>query len=406
MKTKIIILGGGTFNPISNHFAVSAPAFGKTAKEIYLILHEILEENKISKYDIELVRTAMASENSSLKSNEDVEQYIDGLLMDNSVKGIILNIAFCDFEFESGSFRGNRLETSNGSINLKLNPSKKIIDKIRKSRPDIFLVGFKATTNKTEEEQFMIGLKMMKRSKCNLVLANDVITKNNIIITPEESYYKGADETRDSALRELCRIMIHRMNGTFEYTNFIKTKDSSMRSTSMTFQKVIQFLIDTGGFIENNGNGFTPGHFCQKFGEEYFLSSQRFSNHNKVFENGLSKIHIDDNRYLTVEGSRKASVGARSQYTLLKNNPGYDCIIHTHNPLKNTSIINTRPQKYLQCGSLECGLNTLHGLQEYGELKAVYLDKHGVNILFKSSSDPDTIINFIKDNIELGVKVK
>jgi hypothetical protein len=399
---KILILGGGTFNPVSNHLSVSAPAFGKTAKDIFVILSK---HDKWSKeYSFELKLTKMADFNSDLKSNKDVEEYIDSVLLDNSVSAIILNIAFCDFEYEGGTFNAERKSSSN-PINLELRPAKKIIDKIRRTRPDIFLVGFKASTEKSEKEQFSLGLKMMKRAKCNLVLANDVITRNNIIITPEETYYKGSDSSRESALVELCNMMINRMSGTFEFTNFIKSDNFSIEITSQTFQKVMRFLVDSGGFIENNGNGFTPGHFCQKFGNEYFLSSQRLANHNKVFEEGMSKVLLNDQKKLTVLGQRKASVGARSQSTLLLNNPEYDCIIHTHNPLKEDSIINTRPQKFLQCGSLECGLNTLHGLQNYGPLKAVYLEKHGINILFKSSTDPEEIIQFIKDNLELGKKV-
>ena len=43
---------------------------------------------------------------------------------------------------------------------------------------------------------------------------------------------------------------------------------------------------------------------------------------------------------------------------------------------------------------------------DFGSIKAVYLDKHGANILFKSTDNVSGIINFIKENIELGIKVK
>jgi hypothetical protein len=91
---------------------------------------------------------------------------------------------------------------------------------------------------------------------------------------------------------------------------------------------------------------------------------------------------------------------------MLDKYEGYDCIVHTHNPLVALTEVKVIPQKPYQCGSLECGMNTLGGLEQYGDLKAVYLEKHGINILFKSTTEAYKIIDFIKTNIKLGEKVK
>ena len=66
---KVVILGGGTFEPIRNHLSLSAPAFGNTAIQI----HRLIPGS-------ELVLTKMADRDSNLKSNSDVEKYIDELL--------------------------------------------------------------------------------------------------------------------------------------------------------------------------------------------------------------------------------------------------------------------------------------------------------------------------------------
>lgn len=389
---KTLILGGGTFQPISNHLSLSAPAFGTTAKELGRMI-----PNSILKL------TKMADSASSLITNEDVESVIDECLMDKELKAIILNVAFCDFKFNNGDFHGERFRTENGDINITLTPTEKIIKKIRIKRPDIFLVGFKTTTNKTVEEQFLIGLKMMKSSKCNLVLANDVVTRNNIIITPEESYY-GNTTDRNKGLQELVEIFQSRIQGTYSNSVVINEENSSITNCSKTFQDVIKWVIENDGFIENNGNGFTPGHFCERIDSNSFYSSQRKANHNLVFQEGMTLVKMKD-EIIYAYGKRKASVGARSQWLILKENPEFDCIIHTHNPLKSSSSIPVTQQKPYQCGSLECGLNTLNHLGDFGDIKAVYLDKHGANILFKSSSKAEDVIEFIKNNIELGIKV-
>ncbi len=202
---KTYILGGGTFQPIRNHLSLSAPAFGSTAKHLHVLLHDSI-----------LVLTKMADSKSKLVTNEDVEQYIYILLEDKEVGTIILNVAFCDYKAKpidgiESDFHGERLRTENGDITITLTPTEKIIAKIRQKRPDIFLVGFKTTTNKTSDEQFKIALKMMKSVKCNLVLANDTVTRNNFVLTAEETIY-GETTNRNDVLLELATITELRNN--------------------------------------------------------------------------------------------------------------------------------------------------------------------------------------------------
>jgi len=74
--------------------------------------------------------------------------------------------------------------------------------------------------------------------------------------------------------------------------------------------------------------------------------------------------------------------------------------------MRDDSTVNTVSQEPFQCGSLECGENTLGGMREYEGIKAVMLDKHGMNILFRSTDDPDRVIEFIESNIRLGEKTR
>lgn len=400
---KTIIIGGGTFQPIRNHLSLSAPAFGTTAKFLY--------EELLNTQNSFLYLTKMADNSSNLVTNEDVAILIDKLIKDKEVGTIILNVAFCDYKAKpingiDSDFHGDRLKTENGDISIDLTPTDKIISKIRIERPDIFLVGFKTTTNKTSEEQFAIALKMMKKTKCNLVLANDTVTRNNMVLTPEETIY-GESKNRNDTLSVLVQMINMRNNLSYERTKHIDVPSYSTNEIlPESMKKVLSYLIDNKGFIENNGNGFTPGHFCFRHSKNMFFSSQRKANHNFVFEEGMSLVEVSDDLF-KVSGKRKASVGARSQWIMLEENPEYDCIIHTHNPLKEKSIIPIKSQKPYQCGSIECGLNTLNGLKEMiPGIKAVFLDKHGANILFKSSIDPSEVIKFIDENILLGEKTK
>lgn len=411
MSKRIVIIGGGTFQPIRNHLSLAAPAFGKTARlmnEFFLFSGE----------KPELYLTKMADSTSKLITNEHVEQFIYDLIDDKTVGTIVMNVALCDYKAlpiddELNGWHGKRLKTSEGDLELTLTPTDKLIGKIRKERPDIFLVGFKTTTDETSDEQFLIALKMMKASKCNLVFANDTVTRNNMIITPEETIYSETTNRFD-ALYELVDMTLDRHRLTYHRGIFNEVPSIPFSDAPPSFRRVIKFLLDNGGYIENNGNGFTPGHFCyrnfdvSKSGPNSLISSQRKVNHNDVETNGMTFVHVEekDDEYYYY-GMKKPSVGARSQHMMLKNNPKYDYIVHTHNPLKVGSLVPTTPQRPFQCGSLECGMNTVNHMGEFDNgIKAVFLEKHGINLLFKRTTKSEDVIQFLKDNIELGIKIK
>lgn len=64
-------------------------------------------------------------------------------------------------------------------LNLKLKPLPKIIDRVRKLRPEIFLVAFKADYRLSDEELVDNAYELLKASNANLVVANDVYRKGS-----------------------------------------------------------------------------------------------------------------------------------------------------------------------------------------------------------------------------------
>ena len=110
MKKRTIVVGGGTFSPISTHLSLAAPAFGNTARTIYSLL-------KSRMIDSELILTDMASDGicpRDIRTNDDVKRVVDELLEDDSVGIIVMNVAFCDFFYPNGDRHGNRFKTEDG----------------------------------------------------------------------------------------------------------------------------------------------------------------------------------------------------------------------------------------------------------------------------------------------------
>lgn len=409
MKT-IEIIGGGTVSHVRNHLALTATAYGNTAR---YIKQELFPNNN---YDVNLHLTKMANAGeSNLETNEDISKLVDELIANQNTKIIFFNPALVDyngfiinnqpFKFLSTTKSGKyeqRLKTSDGPIDMHLFPSDKIVSKIRKHRKDIFLVAFKTTCGATEDEQFIAGLNLLKTASCNLVLANDTKTRVNMIITPEQARYSVSND-RGNVLKDLVAMTLERANATFTRSTVIDGDPVSWNDNQIPFslRKVVDHCIAKGAY--KPFNNVTVGHFAAKIDNETFLTSRRKTNFNNLDSVGLVKIESSGPDSVIAYGS-KPSVGGQSQRIIFKEHPDTNCIVHFHCPPKPNSNLSIKSQKNFECGSHECGKNTSDGLRE-DELgiKCVYLDKHGPNIVFNKNIDPQKVINFIDKNFDLNL---
>lgn len=442
MKNKEIhIIGGGTFSYVRNHLALASPAFGTTALSLLNLCTNVFH----NKMDVKLHLTKMADPTSKLVINKDIEELVDRLIADLNVKIIFFNVALCDFEGElyytnsgDGSIRkeyeglagkhGQRAKSSEKDLAIYLSPADKIISKIRETRKDIFLVAFKTTTNATKQEQYLAGLNLLKKNSCNLVLANDVVTRNNMITAPEESVlFESTD--RDAVLRKLVEITELRSHLTFTRSTVVAGAPIPWNSELIpdNLRTVVNYCIRNGAYKEFNGS--TAGHFAVRLGPTEFLTSRRKTNFNNIDQVGLVRVVTDGPDTVMAYGS-KPSVGGQSQRIVFENHPGTDCIVHFHCKLLPGSAIPTVSQEGFECGSHECGKNTSGGLKEFwfkgdpenilfpsfngwegapagkwiGPIYAVYLDNHGPNIVFSKNIDPRIVIDFIEKNFDLSTK--
>lgn len=414
MAKTIYVLGGGTFNHVRNHLSIAAPAFGETARKLQKIFNEQLQESGMSeKYDVKLVLTKMADHTSKLVTNKDVSDFVDTLIEDANTKCIVFNVAMADFEgsiddVPSGK-HAERLQSRNGDVVMQLTPGDKVIGKIRKSRKDIFAVGFKTTCNQPKEVQYLRGLKLMKENSLNLVLTNDTGTYENMIVVPEEANYKA--DGRDATLNLLVKMTLSRMQDKFTRSEVIpgESVDWNGGLVPENLRKVVNHCIDEGAYKPFLGK--TVGHFAVKVSDGVILTSKRKTNFNELDKIGLVKIEsVGDNR--VIAHGAKPSVGGQSQRIIFSEHPELDCIAHFHSPVRDEfkySVVPVREQWPHECGSHQCGKNTSDGLREVdlgdGDfLKVVYLDEHGPNIVFSRTTDPDKIISFIDKAFDLKAK--
>lgn len=417
MKT-IEIIGGGTVFHVRNHLALTAPAYGKTARQLEVYCWE---ENACDHFDIHLHLTKMANSGKGcLETNADISRLLDKLIANPDTKIVFFNPALVDYEagviydeppersFDapsssltaSGKYEP-RLKTSEGNRELLLWPAEKLVKKIRKERKDIFLVAFKTTCGATEDEQFLTGLHLLKTASCNLVVANDTQTRVNMIITPEQARYHVTKD-RELVLRELVKMTLSRADANFTRSTVVDGEAIPWNSHLIpaSLRVVVDHCIKKGAY--KPFNGATVGHFAVKVNKTDFITSKRKVNFNELDQVGMVLCRAEDQDSVIAYGA-KPSVGGQSQRIIFKDHPGTDCIVHFHCPPKPNAKLSVREQKWFECGSHECGKNTSIGLKEaVPGIKCVYLDKHGPNIVFNRSIHPQQVIDFIEENFDLS----
>lgn len=413
---KIVILGGGTVNHVRNHLALCAPAYGGTAKSLAALVQSELQENGLTEqYEIKTMLTKMADSSSSIESNADVARLVDSLVADSSVKVVIFNIALADFEgviddIPSGKY-AERLRTKNGATVLALTPSEKLIGRFRKQRKDIFVVGFKTTANQSSATQYQRGLELLKTNSLNLVVANDTVTRNNMIIAPEETRYMETTE-RKNVLAFLAKMLVSRMQNRFTRSTIVPGDPVAWHSDDVpsNLRHVVDHCIEHGAYKPVLGK--TAGHFAVKVGEGKILTSIRKTNFNQLNEVGLVRVESQNDDEVIAHGARP-SVGGQSQRIIFREHPNLDCIVHFHCPVKSDAParanIPVTPQWPNECGSHECGRNTSRHLNEVDlgdghRLAVVYLDEHGPNIVFNRSVPASKVVDFIDANFDLRAK--
>ena len=413
---RIVILGGGTLNHVRNHLALCAPAYGTTAKQLEGHFNRELRMQLVDReYDVELVLTKMADPQSCLETNDDVAAYVDTLILDPTVKVIVFNVALADFagqvgDIVSGKY-SERLRTSEGSQQMRITPSDKLIGCIRKERKDIFVVGFKTTTDYESPQQYVRALELLKKNSLNLVLANDTVRRNNMIVAPEETRYC---ETTDRAevLAFLAKMTVSRMQNHFTRSTVVEGKAVDWNSDQVpaSLRAVVDHCIEQGAYKPVLGK--TAGHFAVKIGENEVLTSIRKTNFNQLGEVGLVRIESEGDDHVIAHGFRP-SVGGQSQRIIFREHEGLDCIVHFHCPVKldaaEKALIPVKDQWPNECGSHECGRNTSQGLREVDlgdgdKLSVVFLDSHGPNIVFNRKTPAHKVMNFIDRNFDLAAK--
>lgn len=208
----IHIFGGGTISDVRSHMALCAKARGRTARR----LGQLLIEDDVA---VRMHLTFMADPDSELETNEDVERRLREVLALPSTRAIIANVALVDFAGQIGDVPSGKYaarlqtrEVTEAGVTMTLQPKPKLLALVKQLRPDVLLVGFKTTADEAPHVQVVKANRMAKECGVDFILANDVVTRNNLVVrgggaaTLDNAAYAGQD--REHALQVLVDVLM------------------------------------------------------------------------------------------------------------------------------------------------------------------------------------------------------
>jgi hypothetical protein len=197
----IHIFGGGTVQYVRNHKALCAPAYGHTARKLFA---------ELGPDRARLHLTKMADYTSSMETNEEVDARLLEVLADPATRGVVFNVALCDYagqigDIPSGKY-AKRLSSREGELLMRLTSTPKLLPKVKALRPDVHLVGFKTTAGAEQKEQHRLSLRQMAETGADVVFANDTVTRHNLVVFPGGLYMGERDAMMVELVRELRRV--------------------------------------------------------------------------------------------------------------------------------------------------------------------------------------------------------
>jgi phosphopantothenoylcysteine decarboxylase/phosphopantothenate--cysteine ligase len=106
----------------------------------------------------------------------------------------------------------SKIKSNKPSLTIKLHRAPKIIDHIKKLQKDIFLVGFKAETNITQQQLIQLARKKMQESNSDMIIANDIGAK----------YQKNREQNQVCIIDRSGRITDSGRKNKLEISKFIR----------------------------------------------------------------------------------------------------------------------------------------------------------------------------------------
>lgn len=186
---KVLISAGGTYEAIDSVRGITNMSSGKMGLEI-------AREAFIQGADVTMVNGRVdvpipgLFERFDVTSASEMINKLTDLLPENDI--FISAAAVSDFKLECSD---SQKISSDDDLTINFKPGPKILNMVKELNPNIFLVGFKAESNISEEELVISARKQIEKSGADFVVANDISVegsgfgseKNQVVIVDDDT---------------------------------------------------------------------------------------------------------------------------------------------------------------------------------------------------------------------------
>lgn len=206
---KVLVSAGSTYEKIDGVRGITNRSSGKMGIEI-------AKEAFIRGADVTLIKGQMTADVPhvfdvvEVESSAEMHYAVSKLASKNDV--FVSSAAVSDFKVKNAKTAKISSETD---ITIELERTPKILNEVKEINPDIFLVGFKAVHNLSDEELLNAAKKRMLESDADLMVANDVAVEgagfgsddNQVVLMDDEIIEISLSPKREIAKRIVDRIL-------------------------------------------------------------------------------------------------------------------------------------------------------------------------------------------------------
>lgn len=356
-----------------------------TTKDLENAVREVLNT-----YNVDVFIHSMAVSDYTIKNIIDMDK----------LKDAFYNSKDRDFEDILNSCKidnSSKISSKNKNPMITLTENPKIISLIKKLSPFTFLVGFKLLDKVSEDELFDVGFNLLRKNRCNLVLANDIslIRKGNhtgMIIYPEKN--RKMVVGKEAIALQLVNEIKNRA--------FVKHPKSIEKSTDFQIdKKEFEYIKNIGDTLFKKGvlpeviNHNRPdkigtyGNMSFKNSDGSFYITGRNVHKGQLSRDSLCLIesvntveHSSIYAEVNYNGSIKPSIDTAIHSEIYKQTD-YSHIIHIHTNKLFLGDIPLTDYNY-PCGSMEERDAIIKFILENKNRNVIQLYKHGLIILGNS----------------------
>jgi len=209
---KFLISAGSTYEKIDSVRGITNRSSGKMGLEI-------AKEAFIQGADVTVITGRMevhvpkVFKRIRVESTEEMKDEVIKILPENDI--FVSAAAISDFTVEKTSNKNTNKISSEEDLKIDLKPAPKILNLVKKINPKIFLVGFKAEYNVTEDELVFLARKKIKSSGADFIVANDVSVegagfgsdKNQVVIVDSDTFTVPLTSKTEIAQKIVAKIL-------------------------------------------------------------------------------------------------------------------------------------------------------------------------------------------------------